>query len=226
MPPKPRSQPSRTRTDASGGIDRRVVAIAGAVAAMVVAVVLGIVLTSGGDGSSGSDRGEAGARAALEAAGCTLKVVAALKGNDHSITDPDAASPKWNTDPPTSGPHYAETLVYGSYTEPIQQARALHNLEHGAIAMQYGSKVPRATVAELQGFYDGHADGTILAPYPRLGGKIVLAAWNATGLSGPGRGLLATCTAFDRDAFDAFFAAFQFKGPEHFSPGAMGPGSQ
>jgi hypothetical protein len=224
MPPKPRTtQGPRKRTDSSGGPDRRLIAIGAATILVIVGVVLGIVLSSGGGDEGG---GGSGAKTALEAAGCSLTEVAALKGADHSITNPDDVSKKWNTDPPTSGPHYAETLVYGSYTEPIQQARALHNLEHGAITVQYGSKVSKATVDELQGFYDGNSTGTILAPYPKLGDQIKLSAWNAENPSDPGKGVQASCTTFDERAYAAFFDAYQFKGPERFDPSAMGPGSQ
>jgi Protein of unknown function (DUF3105) len=222
MPPTPRPNSTRKRSDSSGGIDRRLLAIGGGAVVVLVAIVLGVVL-SGGD--NGGTNGEGGARTALESAGCTLKVVAALKGADHSITDPDGTSPTWNTSPPTSGPHYAETLIYGSYKEPIQQARALHNLEHGAVTIQYGAKVPTATVAELESFYNAHTDGTILAPFPKLGDKIALAAWNADNPSDPGRGILGNCSTFDENAFSSFLSSFQFKGPERFPAETMGPGS-
>jgi hypothetical protein len=230
VPPKPRSQSPRPRTDkggglGSGGIDRRILGAVATAIVAAVAIVLALVL-SGGGGAGGKGGGsEAEARAALSAAGCTLKIVPALKGADHSITDPDGSSPKWNTDPPTSGPHYAQTLYYGSYTEPVQQARALHNLEHGAVNVQYGSKVPKETVAQIQTFYDTHKNGTIVAPLPRMGDKIVLTAWNAPNPSDPGRGILATCRRFDDKAFSSFFATFQFKGPERFPASTMVPGS-
>lgn len=229
MPPKPRQSPPRKRTDGSGdagvgGVDRRMLAFAGAGIAILVAVVLVLTLGGGGDDAAASD--ESGARTALEAAGCTLKTVKGLASADHSVTDPDGTSKAWNTDPPTSGPHYAETMIYGSYSEPIQQARALHNLEHGAVTIQYGSKVPSATVEALQGFYDTNRTGTILAPYPRLGEKIALSAWNANDPTDDGKGVSATCTAFDEKAFAAYLSAFQFKGPERFDPATMLPGSQ
>jgi len=224
MPPKPRPQGPRKRTDGGGGVsvDRRLLGIGAAAAIALAGIIVGVVLASGGDGKGGGS--EASARTALEAAGCELKVVKALAG-DHSIADPDDTSKKWNTDPPTSGPHYAETLIYGSYTEPIQQARALHNLEHGAITIQYGKGVSEETVAELQAFYDDNRNGTILAPKPDLGDTIALAAWNAPNTVDDGNGILATCEAYDEPAFTAYFDAFQFKGPERFSPSAMAPGS-
>jgi hypothetical protein len=207
-------------------MDRRLLAILAAVGVavvVVVAIALAVGLGGGDDGPNGD------ARPALEAAGCTVTTVEALRGV-HSIATPDGTSDKWNTDPPTSGPHYGETLIYGAYTDPPQIGRVLHNLEHGAVYILYGDKVPESTIAQLQGFYDQHQNGTILAPYPRLGEKIALGAWYAAGLpeasSDRGSGILAECTAFDEDAFAAFFDAFQFKGPESeiFRPSDMAPG--
>jgi hypothetical protein len=194
-----------------------------AAAAVAIALALALAGCGGGGGDAASPEETNDARAALEAAGCELKVVKAVEA-DHSITNPDDESPTWNTTPPTSGPHYGETLLYGSYNEPIQQARALHNLEHGAITVQYGDEVPESTVEQLRAFYDENRNGTIMAPLPTLGDRIALAAWNAPNTVDVGQGVLATCPGFDEDAYDAYFAAFQFKGPERFSPDSMLPG--
>lgn len=176
-----------------------------------------------------SDSGAAtdDARAVLEAAGCELKIVDA-PGNtsDHSV-DPTGSSPEWNTDPPTGGPHTGATAFYGAFNEPVNQAQLVHNLEHGAVFIQYGSDVSEETVAQLRGFYDDHRNGTLLAPYPKLGKTIALGAWNAdSGDYESDKGVLATCTSFDEKAFAAYFSAFQFKGPERLPPSQMAPGSQ
>ena len=193
--------------------------------AVIAAVAIVIALAVGGGDEGGDD-----ARAALEAAGCTLTVRPAVANvGDHSdFPDPDARSPKWNTDPPTSGPHYVQTVIYGAYAEPLQVGRVVHNLEHGAAYIFYGDEVPEETVQQLRSFYDDHARGTILAPYPRLGDQIALGAWFAAGLdeakSEGGSGVLAKCPAFDDGAFEAFLSAYQFKGPEAFPPESLLPG--
>ena len=46
-----------------------------------------------------------------------------------------------------------------------------------AIYIFYGDEVPEATVEQLLEFYDDHENGTVLAPYPKLGDKIALGAW-------------------------------------------------
>jgi hypothetical protein len=195
--------------------------VIGAIAGVALLAIVGIgfALASGGDDGSGD------ARAALEAAGCTLTTAVALPG-EHTITTPDGTSDKWNTDPPTSGPHYEVPAVWGSYTEPVNQAQLVHNLEHGGVAIQYGPGVPAATVAELQAFVQDNPRGTVLAPYDPLGDQIALGAWVTESASDPdnGTGYLAKCTGFDRDAFQAFLDAYQFQGPERFPADSLLPG--
>ena len=219
MPPKPR--PHGKPKPPSQGTDRRtllMVGIGGAAVLAIAAVALAFTL-GGGDGGS-SD-----ARAALEAAGCTLSATPALPG-DHTVTSPTGTSPKWDTVPPTSGPHYATPVVYGSYDEPVNQAQLVHNLEHGAIAVQYGKDVSAETVQQLKTFTQAHPRGTVLAPYPALGDQIALGAWVTPSPSRPreGTAYLAKCTAFDEAAFSAFFDAYQFQGPERFPADSMLPG--
>ncbi len=187
-------------------------------AGIVVVLGLGGLYLLGGEAETiASDE----VRTALEAADCTLHENEALPGNQHTVA-PDGTSKAWNTDPPTSGPHSPETAIYGAYTEPLEQARLVHNLEHGAVFIQYGADVPEATVAELRTFYDDHVAGTLLAPYSTLDDEIALGAWTVSG--GDATAYLATCTSFDEAAFSAFFDEFQFKGPERFAPDAMLPG--
>jgi hypothetical protein len=229
MANKPRVKAPKQRTSQRRAEDeakkRRLYMLGGgSLAALVaiVAIVFALGLAGGGEANA------AEARASLETAGCTMvvkKAVAAVH-----VEDPEAKSPEWNTDPPTSGPHYGQTLAYGSYTEPIDLPRVLHNLEHGAVYILYGSKVPDATIAELQAFYSEHENGTVLAPYAKLGKQIALGAWLLPGLpeasNDNGSGILAKCEKFDEDAYAGFFEAFQFEGPESglFRPSDLRPG--
>jgi hypothetical protein len=218
MPPKPR--PHGRPKPPSGSADRRHLLLlgAGGVAVLVVAAVA-LAFTLGG-GSGGSD-----ARGSLEAAGCTLSATPALPGV-HSISTPAGTSPKWNTVPPTSGPHYQLPVVYGIYDEPVNQAQLVHNLEHGAVEIQYGKDVAPATVQQLRTFAQAHSRGTVLAPYPVLGDRIALGAWVVHDPSKPAEGTayLAKCATFDDKAFSAFLDAYQFQGPERYPADALLPG--
>jgi len=215
MPPKPRPHgKSRHPGPPRGGTDRTRLLVFGAVGlALVLAIAIGAVMAFGG--------GSASAATALEQAGCTLVEKPALRGV-HSIATPTGTSPLWNTDPPTSGPHYEIPAVYGSYTAPLDLAQLGHNLEHGGIYILYGKDVPEATVEQLRSFYENHQTGTIMAPLDRLGDKFALGAWVVDGDTHSG--FLAKCSAFDENATSTFFRTLQFRGPERFDPSQLQPG--
>ncbi len=224
MPPKPRPSKAKPRAKTppggNGPSRRSWIVIAAGAGLGILVVALGLVLLGGNKDGAGD------ARAALEAAGCTLTVVKAADNSpDHSdVPEPDTKV-DWNTFPPTNGPHYGIPAVFGAYDTPLEQTRVVHNLEHGGVYIQYGSKVPPATVAQLKSFYEGHQDGTLLAPLPALGTTIALGAWVAPdGGYRRGQGYLAKCETFDEQAYAAFFDAYQFKGPERFPASAMRPG--
>ena len=221
-PPK-RPQAPQRRSTPSGPRDaqrRRLLYILAATGLIGLAVVLGVVFLAGG--------GDKDLAATMEAGGCQLKTVQAEIGN-HSAALDATSNPKWNTDPPTSGPHYPTPAVYGEYTDPLKIAQVVHNLEHGAVFVLYGPKVPTATVKQLSDFYNEDTTGMLLAPYAKLGDKIALGAWTvpddfeAGGTNGTS--YLATCTKFDQDAFAAFRDQLRFRGPERFPPDSLHPGS-
>jgi hypothetical protein len=227
--PKPprRVQAPQPRRGPSGGAGadalRRqrllLYAIAGS-GVLALAVVLGIVLLGGGSGT-------ANAQTALTASGCTLQTVDAVTNKpDHSDVGSPEAKVKWNTFPPSNGPHYGQTIIYGSYDEPLQQQLLVHNLEHGGVSVQWGSKVPAAEVAKVRAWYSDDPDGLVLAPLPALGDKIALAAWQdpTPGKGNKGFGRVAKCTRFDEKSFDAFLDAYAFQGPEPFPRDALAPG--
>jgi len=224
MAEKPRvkapKQRATTSSDDSARM-RQLLLLGGVVAALVIA---GVLFAAVGRGGGVPD--EAAVRTDLEAAGCRLQAVKAQPGR-HSLTADGTA--KWNTDPPTNGPHFGfdasgnlGTVVWGAYNEPLQLARVVHNLEHGGIYIFYGDEVSDAVVDQLRGFYDDHKNGTLLAPYPKLGDKVALGAWVSAGEVA--NGYLAKCPGFDEAAYSAFFEAFQFKGPERFPSGSLLPG--
>jgi hypothetical protein len=222
MAEKPRVKAPKQRGTASeGGRNTRTWAIVAGIVGLVIA--LGVVAAALGvvGGGGGGKTDVAGLRTTMQNAGCTLQVAPALEGV-HSITDPSKTSPKWNTDPPTSGPHYAVPAVFGIYEEPIELARLVHNLEHGGIYILYGKDVPDSTVEQLRSFYEHHKTGTIMAPLDRLGDKIALGAWVVDGDTH--NGFLAKCASFDENAFGTFFRTLQFRGPERFDPSQLRPG--
>jgi hypothetical protein len=160
------------------------------------------------------------------AAVCT---VAAYPGLPPHHVQSLSAKPKYDSFPPTSGTHYYLTAKWDIYTFALPQIALVHNLEHGGIVVQYGNRVPKATVARIRSWYLADSTGLVVAPLPRLGAKIVLGAWNAPPYKSgrqpeqqdPGHGYLDACTGFDARAFTAFVKQHRFKGGERFPPALL-----
>jgi hypothetical protein len=128
--------------------------------------------------------------------------------------NPDGTTVKYDSFPPTSGPHYPQWVLWGTYGKPLPEVAAVHNLEHGGVIVQYGSGVPAATVTALRRVVAGSPNGMLMAPLPKLGTEIALTAWTYRAL----------CTGYDTTAFKAFRDTFRFKGPERFPPSSLEPG--
>ncbi len=227
-PPKRPQAPQRRSSPidpAKADRQRRLIYLIAGSGVVALAIVLAIVFLSGGAGG--------GERSALEGAGCTLQSFPALSNkSDHSDVPTLTAKPKWNSMPPTSGPHYGQWAVWGSYDESIPLVQTLHNLEHGGIVIHYGPDAPKADVAALKDWYTnvGDPNAIIIVPLASNANRITLSAWTApdastAGTRDRGRGWLATCKTFDKGAFEAFVKEHRYKGPERIPPEQLAPGT-
>ena len=229
-PPKRPQAPQRRTTPSDAAAkarQRRLLAVIAGSGVALLAIVLAIIFFTAG--------GESGERAAVEAAGCTLQSFPALPNkSDHSDVPTLTTKPKWNSNPPTSGPHYGEWAIWGSYgpDEPVPLVQSTHNLEHGGVVIHYGPDVPEAEVDKLRTWFNETSDpnGLIIAPLATNADKITLSAWTApdatTGTSDRGNGWLATCKTFNEDAVSAFLDAHRYQGPERVPRENLAPGSQ
>jgi len=143
------------------------------------------------------------------------------------------ANVTYNSFPPSSGPHYQQPAPWGIYEDPVKQTILVHNLEHGGIIVQYGD-VAEDTVKDIQSFYQGDPYGLVVAPYPKLGKKIALTAWNEPRYRqegefkdvDPGNGYVMTCTQWDSDAAAKFRDEHRNKAGERYgSVNDMAPGA-
>jgi hypothetical protein len=141
---------------------------------------------------------------------------------------------KYNSFPPTSGPHDAQWVIWNVYDSPVPQINLVHNLEHGGIAVQYGANVPRETVDQIVAWYADDPNAIVVAPLPQLGRRIALTAWTADYDGDPtnpdaritdSEGRVATCTTFDEDAFSKFRDDYRYEGVERFEPEQLQPGT-
>ena len=208
-PPRPVQAPRRRTTAPATGpaADRqRLILYATAVSGLVaLGIVIGVILLTRGGGAS-----VAAAEKAVESAGGTFKTYPEQSRRHVPLN----YKFKYNSFPPTSGPHYAQWVLWGMYDQPVRQKQAIHNLEHGGVVIQYGSKVSPDAVAKIGDFYRSDPNAMLVAPLPALGNKIALESWRH----------LATLTRFDENAFKKFRDALRYHGPEHYPKSVLQPG--
>jgi Protein of unknown function (DUF3105) len=173
-------------------------------------------------------------RTAMTAAGCTLDSQRASAQQQHMSEADQAVS--YRTFPASSGIHNPTTSIWGNYRLPVDPRQAVHNLEHGGIAIWYGPDISAADRGALDRFYDEDENGIIISPirdpYPRvrypkhekLTSNIALTVWTGNSETNLGTVYIATCPRFDENAFAAFRDAFRGRGPERFPTSQMVPG--
>jgi hypothetical protein len=178
----------------------------------IVALIVVVLIVVFAGGSSNAKA----AVQALTAAGCQYKHPPAQARSPHYTTLTPNPPPSWNTYPPSSGRHYYQWVLWGDYDAPVRLIQEVHNLEHGGMIIQYGSKVPKADVAQINAFYRKDPTAMLVAPLPNLGNKIAMTAWT----------YWAECTSFNQKAFKGFQSAFRYHGPESpiFPKSALQPG--
>jgi hypothetical protein len=208
-PPR-RVQAPQRRVDAPDSAARHRAILYGISAAGVVALIAVVAFIALAGGSSN-------AKAAIKtitAQGCQYHKYPAQPRTPHYSSLNPEPPPSWNSFPPTSGRHYYIPLAFGIYTEPVPEIKLVHNLEHGAVILQYGDKVPAAQVQQITRWYQQDANALVVAPLPKLGAKVALTSWTNW----------TECTGFNLKASDAFRKAFRYHAPEQFPKSSLMPG--
>jgi hypothetical protein len=199
---------------------------------IALAVVVIVIFAAGGGG--GSDKQVLGDS-------CTQSQFPLLNGTHVTSLK---AKVKWDSFPPSSGPHYVSPAPWNFYEQRINPRITLHNLEHGGVDVFYGSKIPSAQVEQIRTFWLDDPNGMIVAPMPKrdanikappsqpdLDRKVVLAAWTATPYASgtrqktSGNGFLVTCRRYDEKTLSSFVKIHRGKGPERFPVSSLTPGT-
>lgn len=124
------------------------------------------------------------------------------QGRDHIPEGQTFAD--YNSNPPTSGPHWPQTANWGIYEDALPDERLLHNLEHGGIWISYKDSTDEELIGQLRDITDDYTLKVILTPRPQNDAPIAVAAW----------GRVLKLEAFDRGAIIDFIRAFINRGPE------------
>ena len=141
-----------------------------------------------------------------------------IQGAEH--VQPGVPHDPYNSDPPTSGPHYANTADTGFYEEAPLDEYLVHNLEHGHIIIWYNCSsldeaacgtlkdqirdvMSRAGVSLITGTSKVNA-----VPRLTLDTTLALTSW----------GRIDKLDEFDRDRILSFIRAFRDNAPENGAP--------
>ena len=210
--------------------------VAGILGALVIAGIVVAVMNSGGGGGAEAEVNEAAGidpatgvlvpgditpderdgttppeirqgdlELAAKAADCELELDAPDEGSTH--IEPDAKTPDYKTDPPTSGDHSAEHHADGAYLDMPPPVNTLHSLEHGRIAIQYSPDLSEEEQLALKGLFDSDPQGMLMFPNPDMPYEVAATAW--TNMLG--------CDEYSPEVLDAvvdFRDEFRGQGPE------------
>jgi hypothetical protein len=107
-----------------------------------------------------------------------------------SHIQPGASHEPYNSDPPTSGPHYPQPASAGFYDEAPSDEQLVHNLEHGYVILWYKCAAPDDTECQtlktqIKAILDRakpvvittSAKKLIAVPRPALDTLIALTSW-------------------------------------------------
>lgn len=125
-----------------------------------------------------------------------------IQGNQH--VKPGDPHPAYNSNPPTSGWHYADPAPWGVSESEIPDEQAIHNLEHGGIWLTYGPSLDSETVNKLRELVKSYRSKVLLTPRAKNDFKMAAAAW----------GKLDTMDSFEEGRIRAFIGQFINQGPE------------
>jgi hypothetical protein len=157
---------------------------------------------AGGEGGDASDASDCN----------TAVVLYPLLPANHVTT----CSPlSYNSNPPTSGPHYQIWAAYQTYTTPVPRGFYVHDMEHGAVVILYNCPSGcDADLAQLAAWLDARpADPNcsppvksriVVTPDPLIPTRFAAATW----------GWALTSECFDLAALGPFMDAHYAMSPE------------
>ena len=124
------------------------------------------------------------------------------QGRNH--INPGSAHPPYNSNPPTSGPHWPEPAKCQVYTEEIPDEAAIHSLEHGAVWVTYKNKDDKDLADKLTKIVSENSSKVILSPRSKNDSKIAVVSWRR----------ILKLETFDEKQISAFIKNYKNSAPE------------
>ena len=82
----------------------------------------------------------------------------------------------YSQSPAVGGDHSPRWTNCGIYTSPVEQTRAVHSMEHGAVWLTYQPSLPAAQIQQLTDLV-GSRGFVVLSPHPDQASAVTATAW-------------------------------------------------
>lgn len=135
--------------------------------------------------------------------GDDMSVLYADQGRTHIQVG--EAHPTYNSNPPSSGWHYASPVDPGFYDKAILDEYIVHNLEHGDVWIAYRPSVGKDVVEKLRAFAGARM---VISPREANATDVALVAWRHVDAFNIENGLI------DETRIRDFIARYKNRGPE------------
>lgn len=126
-----------------------------------------------------------------------------IQGREH-IAD-GSTHPEYNSNPPSSGWHYASPARGGFYDEPLPDEQVIHNLEHGDIWIAYHPDLSQDIIDSLESFAGQYV---VVSPRINNEGDISLVSWGRVDTFDVENGIV------DEGRIRDFISRYDNRGPE------------
>lgn len=118
----------------------------------------------------------------------------------------------YNSNPPSSGGHYAKSASWGIYDYEVDDKIFLHNLEHGGVWISYRPSVSSEVVSQLKDIVSEFGGSKlVMAPRSANDADIAVAAWARVHKFDLENGALTDARKVE---IRAFYKAYKNRGPE------------
>jgi|SRR3989344_2159694 len=89
----------------------------------------------------------------------------------------DKSHPEYNSNPPTSGWHWAGVAGPGIKTEPVPDELVLHSMEHGAAVVWYREGLDPSEIEKIKVAFNNASGKKIMLPRENLDVPVALTSW-------------------------------------------------
>ncbi|MBI3631052.1 MAG: DUF3105 domain-containing protein [Candidatus Sungbacteria bacterium] len=138
-----------------------------------------------------------------------------VQGQEHVALD---YAFSYNSNPPTSGPHFSQPANWGVYDYEVHDKLFIHNLEHGGVWISYRPNIPASVIGDLKSIVNELGGSKlVMASRSANDNDIAVAAWTRLLKFNLVGGRLSED---QKNQIRAFYRAFKNRGPE-FVPDSM-----